>query len=219
MIAVAIAAGFAQQKPAQPLPLFEGRKVTITEFGEEPPFEPVKFPAKICVESPPRQQCHTMPESYGAGSTVELVQLKKNAPALLFRSDTRGASGYLIGLALLRPGDTERLENLFGSEIRLTNQCEYRFWTIKSISDTPIFVTANYVWGRDEPHSGPHRYIISAYLFAPSGFGEGGNYDLQDSYMTVREYDQEVGPSVLDTERTEILTRLARVLKHAKSKR
>ena len=84
-------------------------------------------------------------------------------PALLFHAEAVGTSGSSIHFALLRPGNQKDLDDLFLSDVTLSNQSEHAFWSDPVISPAKIFVTAEFVWGPDEGHYSPHRYIISVY--------------------------------------------------------
>ena len=101
------------------------------------------------------------------------------------------------------------MENLFFSDTSVSNQSEHAFWNDSTVSDSPIFLTADFVWG-PESHYEEHRYIISVYVRKPSSIVDGRYYHLEDRYMTVCRYDYE-NPDILGSEKREILTRLARV--------
>lgn len=200
----------AQPKPRQDIPDFMGSKVTVVEpETDEDGFFP-KGPASLCIEGPPERQCYTAPKDYGRTPTVSLVQVEKNMPALLFSADSGGVSGFGIHFALLRPGKGKDLEDLFLDEITLSNQSENAFWADTSLSDAPIFVTADFVWGPDEGHYSDHRYMISAYVRRASTLIDGLHYYLEDRYMTVRKYASE-DVDILGSEKQEILARLKRV--------
>ena len=189
---------------------FMGREVTITEPEVEDDFFP-KGPATVCIEGPPQRQCYTAPDTFGRSPTVTLIQVEKDLPALLFSADSGGVSGSTIHFALLRPGDRKDLENLFPFRLGISNQSQHDFWTAPSISGSPIFVTADYVWGPGESHYEDHRYIISTYVWKHSSLTEDFRYYLEDTYMTVRKYDVDADANVLSSEKTEILSRLKRV--------
>jgi hypothetical protein len=188
---------------AQTLPKFMGRQVTIIEPNHTKDGFP-KGPAMLCLDGPPRRQCYTAPKDYGNNPTVTPVQLGKDQPALLFSVETGGVSGWSVHYVLL---DAD-LEDFLGEDVTVSNQNEHGFWNEPMISDQKIFLTANYVWGPDEGHYGPHRWIISAYF--PKASGDDGRYRLQDRYMTVRHYDLE-SQDVLAAEKPEILARLRRI--------
>jgi hypothetical protein len=196
----------------QSIPKFMGRQVTIAEPEKLDPdgFFP-KGPASICVEGPPQRQCYTAPQEFGNSPAVTVVQLQKYLPALLFSAATGGVSGWEIHFALLRPGKGKDLQDLLMSDVSISNQGQYVFWSDPSISDAQIFVTAKYVSGPDEGHYGEHRYIISAYVQEPSSMVDDRYYYLEDQYMTVRKYDLETNAHILDAEKPEIFARLRRL--------
>lgn len=199
---------------AQALPLFMGRKVSVInperEGGEEGIFFP-KGPATVCVEGPPRRQCYTPPKEYGNSPEVSVVHLNKEVDALLFSAETGGVSGWEIHFALLRAGTEKDLEDCFMREVKLSNQSQHAFWSIPSISNALIFLTADYVWGPDEGHIGEHRYLISAYVWKELPMLNYPTYYLDDQYMTVKKYDVEGRADVLGSEKPEIIARLKRL--------
>lgn len=193
------------------LPKFMGRQVTILEPGHDPDGYFPLGPASICVEGPPQRQCYTAPETFGNNPTVELVQLDKNTPVLLFSVETGGISGWGIHFALLRFGMGKDLEDMF-PDITVSNQSQHAFWADAPIYDAQIFVTAEYAQGPDDGHYGEHRYIISVYVRRASTMMPNDiRYFLEDQYMTTRKYDLEAKADVLTSERQEILSRLRRL--------
>ena len=211
LISMGAEGSFAQPKPQQDIPDFMGRKVTVVEpETDKDGFFP-NGPASICIEGPPQRQCYTAPKDFGRVPTVSLVQVEKEMPALLFSAASGGVSGFGIHFALLRPGKGKDLEDLFLDDMTLSNQSQNAFWVDSSISDAPIFVTADFVWGPDESHYSDHRYIISAYVRRASTLIDGLHYYLEDRYMTVHRYASEDNVDILGSEKQEILARLKRV--------
>jgi len=101
-----------------------------------------------------------------------------------------------------------RLENLL-PEVKVSEQSEHQIWKETLISDLPIIVTATYEWGDGETHFSAHRFRISTYVFGH----QLQNYTLQDEYITAKKYasfDQADKITVLQNEKSEILTRLRR---------
>ncbi len=99
---------------------------------------------------------------------------------------------------------------MFFPDMSFANQSQHAFWKEPSISRTPIFLVADYIWGPGEGHYGDHRFMISAY-FPADWYPDGGlTYYLADRYMTTRSYDLDKS-DILTTERPEILARLKRV--------
>jgi hypothetical protein len=189
---------------------FEGRAVTVTiPKLDKDGFFP-EGPSTVCIDGPPRRQCYTAPQDYGVKPQVEVVELSKGMPALLFSASSGGVSASSLHIALLRPGKFDALDNII-SVGPVSNQSEHAFWTEPEISQSPIFVVADYVWGPDETHYSEHRFVISAYVLLPSNLLEGPMYFLDDRYLTLRKYDQDAGNQILKAERNEILTRLKNI--------
>ncbi len=200
----------AQQPVAGTLPRFEGRAVTVTAAETDANGFYPKGPASICVEAPPERQCYTAPKDFGRNPRVAVLELKKGELALFFSAASGGVSGYTIHFAVLRP-EGKQLENLLMTDASVSAQSQNAFWTDASISDAPFLVTADYVWGPDESHFSPHRFIISSYVRRHSFDLEGDYYFLQDRYMTVRSYDLDAGADILGSEKPDIVARLQRI--------
>jgi len=199
----------AQPVPDKHPPKFMQREVTVVEPELDADGFFPKGPASVCVEGPQRQ-CYTAPKDFGRNPTVTVVQVEKDASALLFSAASGGVSGFQIHLSLLRPGITNNLENLFRSDLSVSNQSQHAFWNDPAISKAAIFLTADFVWGPDESHYSDHRYMISTYLFGLS-LENHDLYSLQDRYMTVRKYRWDEKTDILTSEKTEILARLRRI--------
>jgi hypothetical protein len=200
----------ALQAGAQDRVKFMGRAVTVTHPGTED--KDGMFPsgpATLCLEGAPRQ-CYTMPDKIGKNPHAEVVEIKPGLPALFFSAESGGTSGWGVHFALLRPGRTKYLQDLFLFNAEISNQGQHAFWNEPSVSESKIFVTADEVGGPDEAHYDNHRYIVSAYLRLPSTLLDGSFYYLNDQYMTVRKYDSDKH-DVLAAEKPEILARLLRV--------
>jgi hypothetical protein len=144
--------------------------------------------------------------------------LDKSTSALLFSAASGGISGWQVHFALLRPGTGKDLEDLFFSDISISNQSQYAFWKEPSISASQVFVTAEYVPapGPGEGRYGEHRYILSAYVRTSASY-DADVYYLEDRYMTVRRYDLNANADALANERQEILARLKRVTSATRS--
>jgi hypothetical protein len=212
------ASAVAQSRSDNDLPSFDGKAVAITEPETDADGFFPKGPASVCLEGQ-QKQCYTAPKDFGRNPKVTVVQLEKDMPALFFSAASGGVSGWTIHFALLRPGKGTDLQNLFMSDVSVSNQSQSAFWSDPTISNAQFFITADYVWGPDESHYSPHRYIISAYVQKRSSDLEGSYYYLEDRYMTARSYDREVGADILVSERPEILTRLRQLKLESPSRR
>jgi hypothetical protein len=200
---------------AQEIPKLMGRKITIIEPGRQDGLP--KGPASVCVEGPPQRQCYIAPKGFANSPTVAIINLDKSSSAVFFSAATGGVSGWQVHFALLVPGTGKDLQDLL-PDVAVSNQNQHEFLTDLAISDAPIFITADYIWGPDEGHYGEHRYRISAYILKSSSFADNLQYYLEDQYMTVHKYDLEANVSILSAEKQEILTRLRKVTEMLNSK-
>jgi hypothetical protein len=202
---------------AQTPPKFMGPAITIIEPQRDGGGDGGSFPrapATICVEAPPRRQCFAPEGKFGNNPHVRIIQLNKDESAILFSAESGGTSGSRIYFGLLRPGTGKDLDNLFISDAEVSNQSEHEFWNEPGLSDSLIFLMADYVWGPSESHYSDHRYMISTYVRKPSDLLDGSYYFLEDRYMTVRKYNPEGKTNILAGEKQEILTRLRRLKQH-----
>jgi len=189
---------------------FQGRAVTVTDPGTDAEGQFPKGPASVCVEGPPRRQCYTAPKEFGRFPSAKPVTLGKDRAAILFSAASGGVSGFQIRLALLQPGDDKDLAGLFNTDILLSNQSQSLFWTEPSISEFPIFVTADFVWGPEDSHYGTHRFTISAYTLRSTEMIDEPHYYLEDRFMTAKSYDLQAQGNPLMSEKAEIIERLKR---------
>ncbi len=191
---------------AQTVPKFMGREVVVDGPERESDSGPAASPAKLCLEGPPQEQCYAAPKDFGWSPRVEVVQFAKDRSALLFSASTGGVSGRGIHYALLAPDSGNELDDLFLGGVSISNQGRTAFWSEPDLSDTKIFVTADFVWGAGEGHYGDHRFTMSAYLWT------GSYYSLADRYITSGWYSEAANDDILGSEKAEILARLKKVL-------
>jgi hypothetical protein len=194
---------------AQPALKFQGENVVLTEA--KPDNSGVQDPASICVEWPEQRQCYTTPQGYGRAPDASTVQVSKELDALFFSAATNGTTDYGIHFALLTKGGGRELQDLFFSPIEASNQSQHALWDVPSISESKVFIIADYVWGPGETTHGQHRYMISAYIRKSAAAFDTAHYYLADRYMTVRQYDPQSKTDILTTEKNEILARLSRL--------
>jgi hypothetical protein len=194
---------------AQPALKFQGENVVLTEVKADN--SGVQAPASICVEWPEQRQCYTTPQGYGRAPSASKVQVSKELEAMLFSVATSGTNDYGIHFALLTKGGGRELQDLFFGTIEASNQSQHELWNEPSISDSKVFVIADYVWGPSETTREPHRYMISAYVRKSTTAFDTAHYYLADRYMTARKYDSQSEIDILATEKSEILARLSRL--------
>ncbi len=224
LIALAASGAYGQTPAEQVVMEFQGHQVTLMKpalddngFAEDS--------AQVCFDAASKAKCYAPPaKSLPIGQFPELMlmDLGLGRSALLFSvSANYGGSGSSFHIALLRPGSGPDVENLLPSDLLLSEISEHDFWTDPSISDAPIFATADFVWDFKDGHYGDHRFTISAYILEEPflGLPDSFSYALEDRYMTVRKYpslnadpsDPDAKVGVLQSEKPEILARLKRV--------
>ncbi len=170
---------------------------------------------RLCV-FPGRAPCFEMPPAPVSGSSKELYQFGLNprserlpissGGSWVFLSGTfsGGGSGMLERVAVLRYGANGKIENLM-PEITETEMADRAMWKVPEASPYPLFVRADYVWGKDESHFEKHFFEVDAWAFDPAT----SQYKKRFSYRTAKRYDRGEGSDhVLSAERAEILRRL-----------
>jgi hypothetical protein len=206
----AIELGAQSPQAKKNLPSLMGRQITVTA----PPMDPDGYfptgPASICLEGPPERLCYTAAKDFGRDPEVAVIQVTKDMPAVLFSAESGGVSGFTIDFVLLRLTSKNDFQNLFFGPMSLSNQSEHVFWSEPSISDAPIFVTAESTNGPNECHICEHRYIVSAYTLQSSELVDDLFYYLDDQFMTAKKYGEDRKTDILSTEKQELLTRLRR---------
>jgi len=198
---------FALALSAQSSVKFQGQDVILTE----PKPADSGAPASVCVEWPEQHQCYTTPQGYGHSPEASTVRISKDMEALLFSATTGGTSGYGIHFALLTKGAGRELQDLFFATIEASDQSRHALWNEPAISDSRIFVLAEFVWGANEATHAAHRYLISTYVRKSTPVFDIAHYYLEDRYMTTQTYDPQSKVDILATEKPEILARLARL--------
>lgn len=199
-------------QPPQPMGI-GSRAVIINDPGTtEDGFDP-KGTASVCLEGPPRRQCYTAPEHFGRYPRATAMELQKGLDALWFSVASGGVSGYEVHYALLIPGANEELVDLFSRPVKASNQSQTALLSDSVVSPARIVVIADVVWGPDESHHGPHRFIISAYVLRLSSDLNESRYFLQDRYMTTGWYRGDAGADIVKAEQRQILSRLKQTVR------
>ncbi|VWD40865.1 hypothetical protein [Burkholderia contaminans] len=171
---------------------------------------------KLCV-LPDRAPCFEMPPAPLPNSPKELYQfgLTPRSERLPIASGgswvffsgmfSGGGSGMLERVAILRYGANGKIENLM-PEVTQTELADRAMWKVPDVSSYPVFVRADYVWGKGESHFEAHLFDVDAWVFDPAT----NQYKKRLSYRTTKRYDRGEGSDhVLTSERAEILRRLA----------
>ncbi|WP_175818862.1 hypothetical protein [Burkholderia sp. BCC0419] len=161
-----------------------------------------------CFEMPPAPLPHSSKEWYqfGLNPRSERLPIASGGSWVFFSGMfSGGGSGMLERVAVLRVGANGKIENLM-PKVTQTEMADRAMWNLPEVSPYPLFVRADYEWGKDEDHFGPHFFEVDAWVFDPAA----NQYAKRFAYRTSKRYDRgEGGDHVLSAERPEILRRLA----------
>jgi hypothetical protein len=178
-----------------------------------------KTPARICLGATGMAHCY---EPLGNKDYIFALEPKATPVGqldghdlTLFTAMFSGCgSGALTDFSLLTVRDEEFVNLL--PKVQLTNQSEYKLWSLPRFSKLPILVTADFIWDfdamqkskyKEETHLASHRYRIEAFVFDTKS----GRYLKKVHYETARKYpglDEVDEINVLDAERQAILAKL-----------
>jgi hypothetical protein len=161
-----------------------------------------------CFEMPPAPLPHSSKALYqfGLNPRSERLPIASGGSWVFFSGMfSGGGSGMLERVAVLRVGANGKIENLMPT-VTETEMADRAMWNVPQVSPYPLFVRADYVWGKGEDHFGQHFFDVDAWAFDPAA----NQYAKRFSYRTSKRYDRgEGGDHVLSAERAEILRRLA----------
>jgi len=192
--------------------VFEGKY--DTEMGCMP-----TTPARICLGTAGTTHCYAPPSDkdyiFGLEPKATSVGQLDGHELTLFTAVFSGCgSGTLTHFSLLTVRDGEFINLL--PKVELTNQSEYKLWSLPQFSSLPVLVTADFIWDFEamqksyytrETHFAPHRYRVDAYVYD----AKSGQYIQKVHYETTKKYpglDDADEIQVLDTERPTILARM-----------
>jgi hypothetical protein len=192
--------------------VFEGKH--DTEMGCMP-----TTPARICLGAAGTAHCYAPPSDkdfiFGLEPKATPVGQLDGHELTLFTAVFSGCgSGILTHFSLLTVRDGE-LVNLL-PKVELTNQSEYKFWSLPEFSNLPVLITADFIWDfeamqrqnyTEETHFAHHRYTISLYIFDQKSrqYLQKVQYETKKKYPGLDDADE---IQVLDTERPTILAKL-----------
>jgi len=171
-----------------------------------------KTSARLCIKSGTGDQCYSppSPESplppFGLNATAKDLKLATGAVLIVFTAESSsGGSGSLTSIALLENRNGQLINLL--PNVRVTNQSEYHFWSLPTVSAMPVLVTADFVWSEGETHFSQHRYRITSYVYDK----QAGRYVQRDQHVTEKKYaglDDGDDINVLTPEKADIIRRL-----------
>jgi hypothetical protein len=170
--------------------------------------------AKLCALGRP-DVCYLMPShadpgsgkviyEFGLDPRSERLPLRGGGSWVFFSATfSGGGSGTLERVAVLRFDQRDqRIINLM-PYVAVTNAGHRAMWTIPGVSEFPILVLADFIWGEGETHYSDHFYQVEAWCFDPKL----DQYKKVLSYKTDRKYNSETARVLVD-ERQEIRRRL-----------
>jgi hypothetical protein len=145
---------------------------------------------------------------FGLDPRSERLTLRNGGSWVFFSATfSAGGSGTLERIAVLRYERDGSIKNLM-PYVAVTDVSQRAMWNLPDVSPFPVFVDADFIWGKDEPHFGDHFYRVEAWRYDPAQ----NQYVKAIEYKTAQRYDGgDAGPvRVLPKERDELLRRLAR---------
>jgi len=178
-----------------------------------------KTPARICLGTAGEAHCYAPPSDkdyiFGLAPKATPVGQLGGHELTLFTAMFSGCgSGTLTHFSLLTIRDGEFVNLL--PKVELTNQSEYKLWSLPQFSSLPVLVTADFIWDFEamqksnytkETHFAPHRYRVKAYIYD----AKSGQYFQKVNYETTKKYpglDDADEIRVLDAEKAVILAKL-----------
>jgi hypothetical protein len=178
-----------------------------------------KTPARICQGATGTAHCYEPPsdKDYIFGlqpKATPVGQLDGNELTLFSAMFSGCGSGTLTGFSLLTIRNGEFVNLL--PKVELTNQSEYKLWSLPQFSSLPVLVTADYIWDAEtmqksnykkETHFASHRYRVEAFVFDANShrYLQKAHYETTKKYPGLDDVDE---IKVLDAEKTVILAKL-----------
>lgn len=163
------------------------------------------IPAKACVFG--SNNCFVAKDKdydYGDAKT-SVLEIGKGKSTLELLATFAGASDSSTQIVLLGIDSHGKLVNLL-PRAGYTLQDSYRFWRDASISEYQIFTVANFIWGTNDGHFGPHHFNVTTFLFCPAV----GKYMQFDTFKTRRFSADDGGKTVLNAEMSVVKNHLAK---------
>ena len=167
-----------------------------------------KTPARICLEAAGEAHCYSPPNDkfdppsneayiFGLEPKAKAVGRLDGKELTLFTAMFSGCgSGTLTYFSLLAVRDSEFVNLL--PKVELTNQSEYKLWSLPHYSSLPVLVTADFIW--DYKAMEKSNYSEKTRLCAPA---------IQDQSVCLRREERPIHPegSLRDNEEVSRLRR------------
>lgn len=174
--------------------------------------------ARICLGTTGAEHCYTPPSDkypFGMEPKAQTVAKLNGNDLILFTAVfSGGGSGWQTNIALVSAQGGEFVNLL--PTVQLSNQSEYKLWSLPEFSSLPVLVTADFIWNfeamrksnyNEETHLSPHRYHVDAFVYDTKScrYLEKAHYETTKKYPGLDNVDE---IKVLDAEKAVILAKL-----------
>jgi len=123
-------------------------------------------------------------------------------------------SGTLTKFTLLTVRDGEFVNLL--PDVELSNQSDYKLWSLPEFSSLPVLVTADFIWDYaamqksnylEETHLASHRYRMNAYVYDTKSrrYLQRVHFDTSKMYSGIQDAEE---INIVDAEKAVILAKL-----------
>ena len=134
--------------------------------------------------------------------TAKPIDLLSGRRLLLVTALSMGGSDGTIFLALLDEQNQRPVNLLPSAEISSANEGQWDCWQLEDVSQMPVILTADPVWGDEETRASAHLYKIKAYTYdvAISKYIQKLEYKSREKYSG--------GKDVIAMEKQTVIARL-----------
>jgi hypothetical protein len=176
-------------------------------------------PASICLGATGTEHCYALPSVkdfiFGLEPrAIPVGQLDSVELTLFTAVYSACGSGTLTKFTLLTVRDGEFVNLL--PDVELSNQSDYKLWSLPEFSSLPILVTADFIWNYEdmrksnfieETHAAPHRYRMNAYVYDTKSrrYLQRVHFDTSKMYSGIQDAEE---INIVDAEKAVILAKL-----------
>jgi hypothetical protein len=176
-------------------------------------------PALICLGTTGTEHCYSPPSDddfiFGLEPrAIRIGQLDGRELTLFTAMYSGCGSGTVTKFALLTTRFGEFVNLL--PDVELSNQSDYKLWSLPEFSSLPILVTADFIWDYEdirksnfieETHAAPHRYRVNAYVYDTKSrrYLQRVHFDTTKMYSGLQDAEE---INIVDAEKAVILAKL-----------
>jgi len=160
--------------------------------------------ARACLEG--TSLCYEPEGAFGLAPKVHNLRTQDGRSLTMFTAEASGGGSGSSNIIALLESRGNSLVNLL-PRMTVSNQSEYAFWDVPSVSRMPVLVTADYEWAEGESHFSRHHYRVTAFTFDE----QSGRYAQRAAYVTRLKYaglDDTDSVNVLKPEKSTIMLKL-----------